>query len=144
LKFKKSFNLLFIPNWSQIFPNRFRLKFVPLHFALFFSDKNLDFGIRIWVEKKCRSLHFSSLLHSFYLSHHRCTRVENPGEGVPEVFAKIPGGGQGSQEKLPGGGGGGPIFTSPPPPCVHLCITLKWIQVAIQMNGPTQIHSSNC
>jgi len=21
---------------------------------------------------------------------HRCTRVENPGEGVPDVFAKIP------------------------------------------------------
>ena len=30
--------------------------------------------------------------------------MENPGEGVTVVFAKIPGGGgQGSQEKLPGG-----------------------------------------
>ncbi len=36
-------------------------------------------------------------------STHRCTRVENPGEGVRDVFAKIPGGGQGFQEKLPGG-----------------------------------------
>jgi hypothetical protein len=34
---------------------------------------------------------------------HRCTRVENPGEGVRDVFAKIPRGGQGFQEKLPGG-----------------------------------------
>ena len=33
----------------------------------------------------------------------RCTRVEQPGEGVPEVFAKIPRGVQGFQEKLPGG-----------------------------------------
>ena len=34
---------------------------------------------------------------------HRCTRVENPGEGVRDVFAKIPRGGQGFQQKLPGG-----------------------------------------
>ena len=35
---------------------------------------------------------------------HRCTRVENPGERVWDVFAKIPrGGGQGFHEKLPGG-----------------------------------------
>jgi hypothetical protein len=34
---------------------------------------------------------------------HRCTRVENPGEGVRDVFAKIPRGGQGFREKLPGG-----------------------------------------
>jgi hypothetical protein len=37
------------------------------------------------------------------LSDHRCTRVENPGEGVRDVFVKIPRGGQGFQEKLPGG-----------------------------------------
>jgi hypothetical protein len=36
---------------------------------------------------------------------HKCTRVENPGEGVPEFFAKIPKGGQVFQEKMPGGGG---------------------------------------
>ena len=35
-------------------------------------------------------------------SMYRCTWVENPGEGVPEVFAKIPSRGQGFQEKLPG------------------------------------------
>ncbi len=29
--------------------------------------------------------------------------VENPGEGVPDVFVKIPGGDQGFQEILPGG-----------------------------------------
>ncbi len=34
---------------------------------------------------------------------HRCTRVENTVEGVPEVFARIPGGGAGFQKKLPGG-----------------------------------------
>jgi hypothetical protein len=34
----------------------------------------------------------------------RCTRVENLGEGVPEVFAKISKGGQVFQEKVPGGG----------------------------------------
>jgi hypothetical protein len=34
---------------------------------------------------------------------HRCTRVENPGEGVRDVFAKISRRGQGFQEKLPGG-----------------------------------------
>jgi hypothetical protein len=36
-------------------------------------------------------------------SMYRCTRVENPGEWVPEVFAKIPSTGQGFHEKLPGG-----------------------------------------
>jgi hypothetical protein len=35
---------------------------------------------------------------------HRCTRVENPREGVPDVFAKISRDGQGFQEKLAGGG----------------------------------------
>jgi hypothetical protein len=39
-----------------------------------------------------------------FVSIHRCTRVENPEEGLPGVFANIPrGGGQGYQEKLPGG-----------------------------------------
>jgi hypothetical protein len=33
----------------------------------------------------------------------RCTWVENPGEGVPVYFAKIPKGGQGFQEKMTGG-----------------------------------------
>jgi len=33
----------------------------------------------------------------------QCTRVENPGEGLRDVFAKIPRGGQGFQQKLPGG-----------------------------------------
>ncbi len=57
------------------------------------------------------SLTFSRPIYNFidncYKVHskHRCTRVENPGEGVRDVFAKIPrgGGGQGFQEKLPGG-----------------------------------------
>jgi hypothetical protein len=76
--------------------------------------------------------------------------VENPGEGVTVVFAKIPGGGgQGFQEKLPGGDllfrvllhfinkgyeiclGGvlylpKPLTPLPPqPPCVHLWLLLK-------------------
>jgi hypothetical protein len=40
---------------------------------------------------------------SLGLSSHQSTRVENTGEQVPEVFAKITRGGQGFQEKLPGG-----------------------------------------
>jgi len=32
----------------------------------------------------------SSSLCSYVSISHRCTRVENPGEGVPDVFAKIP------------------------------------------------------
>ncbi len=31
------------------------------------------------------------------------TQVENPREGVAQIFAKISRGGQGCQEKLPGG-----------------------------------------
>jgi hypothetical protein len=38
---------------------------------------------------------------------HKCTLVENPGEGIPDVFCQNPKGswgkGQGFQEKLPGG-----------------------------------------
>ncbi len=37
---------------------------------------------------------------------HRCTRVENPGEGVPEVFAKIPRGVGAFRENFQGG----PLF----------------------------------
>jgi hypothetical protein len=46
----------------------------------------------------------------------RCTRVENPGEGIPEVFAKIPGGGggQGFQVKLQWGV---PLFRA----LLHFC-----------------------
>jgi hypothetical protein len=47
-------------------------------------------------------IYFTRLALSFH--NHRCTRVENPGEGVRDVFAKMPRGGQGFQEKLPGGG----------------------------------------
>ena len=36
---------------------------------------------------------------------HRNTQFENPGEGVPDVFAKIPRGVKGFREKLPGGPG---------------------------------------
>ncbi len=43
---------------------------------------------------------------SLGLNSHQSTRVENTGEQVPEVFAKITRGGQGFQEKLPRGGGG--------------------------------------
>jgi hypothetical protein len=38
--------------------------------------------------QKCRDTQFEN--HCTGLSNHRCTRVENPGEGVPDVFAKIP------------------------------------------------------
>ncbi len=77
---------------------------------------------------------------------HRCTRVENPGEGVRDVFAKIPRGGSRVAGKIARGGppilcfiaflltsfskiclgGGGVLFHTPlppypPAPCVHLC-----------------------
>jgi hypothetical protein len=35
-----------------------------------------------------------------YFHTHRCARVENPGEGVPEVFAEIP---RGVMAFMPGG-----------------------------------------
>jgi hypothetical protein len=35
-----------------------------------------------------------------YFQTHRCERVENPGEGVPEVFAEIP---RGVMAFMPGG-----------------------------------------
>ena len=47
----------------------------------------------------------SSKLLFYVFQYHRCTRVKNPGEGVPDVFDKIPQGGQGLQEKLPWGWG---------------------------------------
>jgi len=40
---------------------------------------------------------------------HRFTRVENPGDGVPEVFAKIPRGSRLSG-KIAKGAGGSPYF----------------------------------
>jgi hypothetical protein len=89
------------------------------------------------------------LFHSFTLlftcfitvSIHRCTRVENPGEGVRNVFAKIPRRGQGFQEKLLGGSTyfafycifinkffenlpGGCCFIPPPPPLPPLCASM--------------------
>ncbi len=50
---------------------------------------------------------------------HRCTRVEYPGEGVPEVFAKIPGGGvEAFRENFQGGPPilGLPVPLPPSPP----------------------------
>jgi hypothetical protein len=41
-------------------------------------------------------------IHKKIKNKNKCTRVENPREGVPEVFAKIPREGQGFQENLPG------------------------------------------
>ncbi len=73
--------------------------------------------------------------------HHRCTRVENTGEGVWDVFAKIPRGGvKGFRKNCQGGVHlfcifinkffenlpGGVLFHNPLPPyppCVHLCYT---------------------
>ncbi len=77
-----------------------------------------------------------------------CTRVENPGGGgVRDVFAKIPRGGQGFQEKLPGGSTyfafycifinkfsetlpGGVLFHTPPP-YPPLCASMCWSPVLI-------------
>ncbi len=70
---------------------------------------------------------------------HKCTQFENPGEGVPDFFAKIPRGVKAFRKNCLGGGSpyfgfycvfinnlpeGGTIFTLrlplPHPPCVHL------------------------
>ncbi len=86
---------------------------------------------------------------------HRCTRVENPGEGVRDVFAKIPKVGQGFQEKIPGGSSlrfiaflltsfskiclGGAVSYPPPPltpPCVHLWGG-PWVFLANSFEGGT-------
>jgi hypothetical protein len=43
-------------------------------------------------------------LHSYFVTLiHRCTRVKNPGEGVLEVFAKIPRGSRLSGKNARGG-----------------------------------------
>jgi hypothetical protein len=73
---------------------------------------------------------------------HRCAWVENPGEGVPEVFAKIPRGVKAFRKKMIGGvplfrviaflltgvlkfAWGGTIFTLPLPlVCIHVNIAL--------------------
>ncbi len=83
---------------------------------------------------------------------HRCTVVGNPGEGVPDVIAKIPRGGSRLAGKIARGGppilcfiaflltsvlkfarGGSYIYQSPsplspkaPPPCVHLWMTYNF------------------
>jgi hypothetical protein len=70
--------------------------------------QNFDSGRSLVV-----SANVNKILLSFYLFFlktdklkHKCTKVENPGEGIPEVFAKIRkggAGGQGFHEKLPEG-----------------------------------------
>jgi hypothetical protein len=78
---------------------------------------------------------------------HRCTRVENPGEGVPDVFCQNPWGGSRLSGKIAWVGptisgfiaylltsvlkfawGGYYIYppptSTPPPPCVDLCLKL--------------------
>ncbi len=42
---------------------------------------NFWFNQKIWLNE---------MIDNIICDHHRCTQVENPGEGVPEVFAKIP------------------------------------------------------
>jgi hypothetical protein len=43
---------------------------------------------------------------------HRCRRVENPGEGVPDVFCQNPKGGSRLSGKIAwGGGAGGPLIS---------------------------------
>jgi hypothetical protein len=49
---------------------------------------------------------FNPIFQTMMYCKHRCTKVENPGGGGPgvsKIFAKIPKGGQGFQEKLPWG-----------------------------------------
>ncbi len=41
------------------------------------------------------------LFYVVFVLNNRCTRVENPGEGVAQIFAKIPGG-QGLPNKIAG------------------------------------------
>ncbi len=79
------------------------------------------------------------------LSVHRCTRVENPGEGYGMFLPKFLGGVKGFRKNYQGGPPifafycifinkffenllGGVLFHTPPtpypPPCVHLCVCL--------------------
>ncbi len=77
---------------------------------------------------------------------HRCTRVENPGEGVRDVFAQIPRGGvKGFRKNCQGGSTyfafycifinkffenlpGGVLFHTPPSPLPPpLCASMLWI-----------------
>ncbi len=87
---------------------------------------------RVFVNSYCYSL--GQGLPSCILIYHRCTRVENPGEGVRDVFAKIPRGGvKGFRKNFQGGSTyfafycifinkffenlpGGVLFHTPPPP----------------------------
>jgi hypothetical protein len=83
----------------------------------------------------CKNIKANNLLRQFI---HRCTRVENPGEVVAQIFAKIPGGYKAFGKKCQGGSPyfgfycifiiiksleillGGFYIYPPPSSCVHL------------------------
>jgi hypothetical protein len=92
---------------------------------------------------------------------HRCTRVENPGEGVRDVFAKIPRGVNGFRkncqggstyfafycifinkfsENLPGVGPGGGAVSYPPPPPPPVCIYAPADIMKTSITNPQQLR----
>ncbi len=99
------------------------------------------------LNKKCTLNNLVSRLADQRLNfEHRCTRVENPREGVPDVFAKIPRRGQGFQEKLPWRSPyfgfycifinkcfeiclRGVLYLPSPPPYVHLWLWIRFWKI---------------
>jgi hypothetical protein len=87
---------------------------------------------------------------------HRCTWVENPGEGVPDVFAKIPRGVKGFRKNCLGGSpycGFYCIFinkyfeicpTSPLPVCIYakddLATRVTSLHMSLSLEQRTQKH----
>jgi hypothetical protein len=81
-----------------------------ISFENLFREKQMlnDFGQKIWVRINFLNTVFSNRYSNLNLDAvllkrqkrgrgYRCTRVENPGEGVTPIFAKITGGGDGGQ-----------------------------------------------
>ncbi len=54
---------------------------------------------QFWLVIECRDLHAQNTYSRTEKDYHRCTRVENPEEGVAQIFSKIPGG-QGFPDKV--------------------------------------------
>ncbi len=116
-----------------------------------------------------RKCEFPEYFYRYKIFNQRCTRVENPGDGIAQIFSKIPWGGGGGFTKLSGQNCqgvpsfgfyciliyificlGGLMFTLPPSPrCVHLCIQCKfgkiwyscnWAQTCQISKGPQNLN----
>ncbi len=79
----------------------------------------LNHGTVYWMDVSDASYYIQEI----YKNKHRCTRVQNPGEGVPDVFCQNPQGGQGFQEKI---AWGVPYFG-------FYCIFInKWFEICLR------------